>query len=174
MTDPGADPISADPTSTAPISSAPASPPTVVRIPRMVLVGALFGLLCAVPLGAAAPLAFGWVLALPVLAVAYVLRVRTVVGPAELVAVQPFSTTRIGWDEVRGIRFPRDERTRLGGWARAVLDDGSEVRLPGVMFNHLPALATASGGRVPDPYAAIVQDTAGQLASDTPAPRDGG
>lgn len=76
------------------------------------------------------------------------MRVRTVVGPEGIVARATFKTTNLKWDELDGLRFPKR------GWARARLTDGSEVALPVVTFGRLPQLSEASGGRIPDPYAA--------------------
>jgi hypothetical protein len=94
------------------------------------------------------PAAFSWMLVIPFLVLAWILRVQTVVGPDGITARATFSTTRIGWDALAGIRFPKR------GWARATLTDGSEVPLPVVTFGRLPELAAASGGRITDPYAA--------------------
>lgn len=107
------------------------------------------------------PAAFSWMLVIPFLVLAWILRVRTVVGPDGITARATFSTTRIGWDALEGIRFPKR------GWARATLTDGSEVPLPVVTFGRLPEIAEASGGRITDPYAAA--DAARAAAARTAA-----
>jgi PH (Pleckstrin Homology) domain-containing protein len=53
----------------------------------------------------------------------------------------------VRWEDIDGLRF---EKSR---WARAVLTDGTQLRLPAVSFATLPLLTEASGGRVPNPYA---------------------
>ena len=88
----------------------------------------------------------------------------TVVGPDGITARATFSTTRIGWGALAGIRFPKR------GWARATLTDGSEVPLPVVTFGRLPELAEASGGRITDPYAAA--DAARAEAAEREAEED--
>lgn len=110
------------------------------------------------------PAAFSWMLVIPFLVLAWILRVRTVVGPDGITARATFSTTRIGWGALAGIRFPKR------GWARATLTDGSEVPLPVVTFGRLPELAEASGGRITDPYAAA--DAARAEAAEREAEED--
>lgn len=87
-------------------------------------------------------------LVIPFLIGAWVLRVRTTVTPDGLELRRTFSSQSISWDQIKGFRFPKR------GWARADLVDGSEAPLPTVTFGRLPQLASASGGRITDPYAA--------------------
>lgn len=126
--------------------------PLVLRPSRAVLLGPVFLLVCVLPLAGAAPVLLV-LLVLPVLAVVWVLRVRTEVDLAGVRAVGLLRATTLAWPEVGGVRFPRSPRLGLGGWARAVRPDGTEVSLPCVSFNDLPQLHRASGGRVPDPAA---------------------
>ncbi|WP_338892880.1 PH domain-containing protein [Rhodococcus sovatensis] len=120
----------------------------VIRLPRLALVGvALLAFGVAFP-AMSWPAAFGWLFVIPIAVAVWVLRVRTVVGPDGLAMRRVLGSDSVRWDEVRGIHFP-DRR-----WARVVLDDKSEKSLPLVRFEHLPLLAEASGGRIPDPYAA--------------------
>ena len=66
---------------------------------------------------------------------------------------------------MKGFRFPKR------GWARADLVDGTEVSLPTVTFGRLPQLASASGGRVTDPYAAARAAEARKRAAEAEAAR---
>ncbi|WP_068156762.1 PH domain-containing protein [Rhodococcus phenolicus] len=129
-------------------SHTPEATTRVIRISRLSLLACGFLLLAVASPAMAWPAAFSWMLVIPFLVLAWILRVRTVVGPDGITARATFSTTRIGWDALAGIRFPKR------GWARATLTDGSEVPLPVVTFGRLPELAAASGGRITDPYAA--------------------
>ena len=120
--------------------------PTVIAVSPMahLAVGfvalALLGPVLAWP--AAAPL-----LVIPVLASALIVRWRTV-ADADGVTVRTLTAQRfVRWEDIDGLRFTR------GSWARAVLRDGDELRLPAVSFATLPQLTAASGGRVPNPYA---------------------
>ncbi|MEE2033745.1 PH domain-containing protein [Rhodococcus chondri] len=129
-------------------SHTPESTTQVIQISRLSFLacGLLFLALASPAL--AWPAAFAWTLIIPFLVAAWVVRVRTVVGPDGIVARSTLRTTTIGWDALKGIRFPKR------GWARAALTDDSEVALPVVTFGRLPQLAAASGGRITDPYAA--------------------
>ncbi|MBH0123425.1 PH domain-containing protein [Rhodococcus sp. HM1] len=129
-------------------SHTPESATRVIRISRLSLLACGILLLAVASPAMAWPAAFSWMLVIPFLVLAWILRVRTVVGPDGITARATFSTTRIGWGALAGIRFPKR------GWARATLTDGSEVPLPVVTFGRLPELAEASGGRITDPYAA--------------------
>ncbi|ALG85412.1 hypothetical protein ACH46_14165 [Gordonia phthalatica] len=91
---------------------------------------------------------FAWTLVFPVVLAWWIHRLRTIVDGQGITAVGTFSTTRIPWPDVDGLRFSRWKAVRV------VLTDGSSVSLPSVSFNDLPLLAEVSGGRVPDPFAA--------------------
>lgn len=123
----------------------------VLRVSRAALLAVLVAFVGASPLALAAPTRLGWLLALPLLAAGWVLRVRTVADVEGLSVRAVLRTRRIGWDELRGVRF------RRGGWGPTVLRDGSEVTLAAVGFNDLRQLAAVSGGRLPDPFAAAAQ-----------------
>lgn len=132
-----------------PPSSHTSDPATqVIQISRLSFLGCALLFLALASPALAWPEAFAWTLIIPFIVAAWVVRVRTVVGPEGIVARATFTTTTIGWDSLKGIRFPKR------GWARADLTDGTEVALPVVTFGRLPQLAEASGGRIPDPYAA--------------------
>ncbi|HEX6754499.1 MAG TPA: PH domain-containing protein [Mycobacteriales bacterium] len=120
---------------------------TRFRTPRTALVAVLAFALCVLPLASAAPaLAVLWVL--PIAAAAWVLRTGVDVDSGGLTVRAVLGSRRIGWDDVAGLAA--DARGRLS----AVLRTGGAVRLPVVRARHLPLLAAASGGRVPDPTAA--------------------
>ncbi|MGV9746617.1 PH domain-containing protein [Rhodococcus zopfii] len=140
-------------------SHTPETTTRVIRISRLSLLACGFLLLAVASPAMAWPAAFSWMLVIPFLVLAWILRVRTVVGPDGITARATFSTTRIGWDALAGIRFPKR------GWARATLTDGSEVPLPVVTFGRLPELAEASGGRITDPYAAADAARAAEAAA---------
>ncbi|AOW94463.1 hypothetical protein BFN03_05345 [Rhodococcus sp. WMMA185] len=94
------------------------------------------------------PAAFGWLLIAPIIAVAWVARVRTTITSDGLTVRRLIGSRSVTWSQITGLRFPKR------GWARATLADGSEVSLPMVTFDRLPQIAAASGGRITDPYAA--------------------
>lgn len=144
----------------------PDSTTQVIQISRLSFLacGLLFLALASPAL--AWPEAFAWTLVIPFLVAAWVVRVRTVVGPDGVVARSTFSTTTIPWESLKGIRFPKR------GWARATLTDDSEVPLPVVTFGRLPQLAEASGGRITDPYAAAREARAAQESSAETSPAD--
>jgi hypothetical protein len=135
----------------------------VIQISRLSFLACALLFLAVLSPAMAWPAAFSWMLVIPLLVVAWVLRVRTVVGPDGIVARATFTTTTIGWDSLKGIRFPKR------GWARATLTDDTEVALPVVTFGRLPQLAEASGGRITDPYAAARE---AQLAEAEKEPND--
>lgn len=131
-----------------PSSHTPDDGRQVIRISPLALIACIFLLFCISFPVLGWPAAFGWMLVIPFLVGAWVLRVRTTVTPDGLELRRAFSTQSISWDQIKGFRFPKR------GWARADLVDGTEVSLPTVTFGRLPQLASASGGRVTDPYAA--------------------
>ena len=131
----------------------------VLQVSRAALLGVLEFLVGTGPFVAADTARWGWLVLLPLLSAAWVLRVRTTADADGLTARSTFRTRTVPWAEVDGVRFPRR------GWGRAVLHDGSEVWLPGVGFNDLRALAVVSGGRVPDPFAAAEQARAEREAA---------
>jgi len=126
----------------------------------MLLFGVIF------PIGGA-PAALSWLLLLPVLALAWVLRSQTTITATDLRTRGLLSSRSVAWTQVKGVRFPKYRA------ARAVLLDGSELRLPAVGFDRLRELAAHSGGRIPDLYAAPEQEriTAPDADEDTsPSP----
>jgi hypothetical protein len=110
----------------------------------MNLVFALALAICVMPLASAAPwLAVLWLL--PLLVVAVVLRVGVDVDAEGLTVRALLGTRRLPWTELAGLRIVG--RGRLA----AVLRAGGTVRLPALRARHLPLIAAASGGHVPDP-----------------------
>jgi hypothetical protein len=123
--------------------SSPTTPRAVFRVsPLMVLFALALGV-CAIPVAFGAP--YLWLIYLvPVGVVVWTLRTRTVVD-AEGMRVRRFlGGRRLGWDAVGGLRVDRRNTVH------AVLTAGGEVALPAVHVRDLPALAEASGGRLPD------------------------
>jgi Bacterial PH domain len=116
----------------------------VFRIPATAVLGAMLFAITATPFAWAAPGLFVIYL-VPVLAIAWVLRVRTIADREKLVARTLFGRHVVPWSDVRALRV--SERS----WVRAVVEDGKELPLPTVRTRHLPALALISGGRLEDP-----------------------
>lgn len=121
------------------------------RIPATAVLGALLFAITATPFAWAAPGLFV-VYVVPILAIAWVLRVRTVADREKLVARTLFTRHEVLWSDVRAFRV--SERS----WVRAVVDDGKELPLPTVRTRHLPALSLISGGRLEDPTEAVSEE----------------
>jgi hypothetical protein len=121
---------------------------TTVRIrptrAALLVVGLLA--ICALPLATAAWWLL-WLLAVPALALAWVLRVGVDVDPAGITVRALLGRRRIGWADVAGLQASH----RGDLWV--VLAGGRRLRLPTARARHLPLIAAASGGRVPDPRA---------------------
>ena len=144
----------AEPTGTAARSTADDEPSAEVTLPQVFRIQPLayfavpmMFIVTVVLAGASLPL-LGWTLVLPVLLGFWIWRLRTVVTEDGLEAVGTIATRDIGWAEIDGLQFPR------WGSVRAVLINGTKVRLPAITFQDLPRLSAASRGRIPDPYAA--------------------
>ena len=123
--------------------SSPATPRAVFRIsPLMILFAFALGI-CAIPVAFGAP--YLWLIYLvPVAVVVWTLRTRTVVDTDGMRVRRLVGGRRVPWDAVGGLRVDRRNTVH------AVLTEGGEVTLPAVHVRDLPALAAASGGRVPD------------------------
>jgi hypothetical protein len=121
--------------------------PVTFRLPLTALIG-VFGLIVSMT-----PVAFGVpglqaLYVVPLILTIWLVRTRTVVGPETVVVYRAWSPRRIiAWDDLAGLRI--DDRFRV--WA--VLRGGDEVGLPAVRARDLRVLASASGGRLPDPLA---------------------
>jgi Bacterial PH domain len=98
-------------------------------------------------LALANPTWLGWLLAIPVLLSAFIIRCRTVADRDTVTARTMFGSETVAWDDIDGLRFGKGSR------AYARRKDGAELRLPAVTFATLPLLTEVSGGRVPNPYA---------------------
>jgi len=116
----------------------------VFRIPSTAVLGALLFAVAATPFAFAAPWLFVIYL-VPIVAIVWVLRLRTIADGDKLVARTLFGRRVLPWSDVRALRV--SERS----WVRAVVTDGKELPLPTVRTRHLPALALISGGRLADP-----------------------
>jgi hypothetical protein len=116
----------------------------VFRIPATAVLGALLFAITATPFAWAAP-GLSVIYIVPVVAIAWVLRVRTTADREKLVARTLFGRHVVPWSDVRAFRV--SERS----WVRAVVEDGKELPLPTVRTRHLPALSLISGGRLDDP-----------------------
>jgi Bacterial PH domain len=100
--------------------------------------------LCVLPLATARP----WLLvllAIPLLALLWVLRVAVDVDGAGVTVRAVFGQRRIPWEEVSGLQVGR----RGDLWL--VRSGGGRLRLPTARARHLPVIAAASGGRVSVP-----------------------
>jgi len=134
----------------------------VFRIPATAVLGALLLAMAATPFAFAAP---GLVLIylVPLGAIVWVLRLRTVADADGLVARTLFGRHALRWEDVRALRV--SERS----WIRAVLDDDREQTLPTVRPRHLPALALISGGRLDDPTEPPAEPAPSSEAPSEPA-----
>jgi hypothetical protein len=124
--------------------------PTVVRIrtSRVALLAVLLGVSCVTPLAAASPWLL-WLYLVPVLAGVWVVRAGVDVDPDGVTVRALARSRRVGWARVAGLAVGRRGQVRL------VLTSGGQLRLPAVRARHLPLVAAASGGRLPDLSAAI-------------------
>lgn len=135
-----ADPAVPDP----PREDAP--PRLVFRHSALGVLAAVLFLICALPLMLSVP--FFWLVVLvPVGFVVWLVRVRTTVDAATVTTRTVVGTRSVAWDEITALRLGK--RSGL----TAVLGDDTALPLPAVHLRDLPALAVASGGRVPDPTA---------------------
>jgi len=116
--------------------------PVRIRSSRAALLPVLLLAVCTIPLATAA----AWLAVLfvvPVAALLWVVRAGVDVDPAAVTVCALLGRRRVGWDAVAGLRAgPR-------GDLRLVLSGGRELRLPVARARHLPVIAAASGGRLP-------------------------
>lgn len=124
-----------------------ASEARVIRIPRLAFLGVFILLMCVFFPFVGWPAGLWWLLLIPVVVLAWVLRTQTAVSDAGLDLRTLFGSRHLDWAQVKGVRIP--ER----GYVRADLTDGTEVKLPAVSYDRLRDLAAFSGGRIPDPFA---------------------
>ncbi|SHK20163.1 PH domain-containing protein [Pseudonocardia thermophila] len=113
--------------------------------PLVVLVAFAFAF-CATPFAFGAPL-FWLIYLIPVGMIVWAVRVRTVVDPDALTVRHVIGRRTVPWSEITSLHLTKSTRVR------AVLSGGDELALPAVHVRNLPAMAAASGGRLPDPSA---------------------
>ncbi|WP_245548091.1 PH domain-containing protein [Nocardia pneumoniae] len=119
----------------------------MIRIPRLAFLGVFILLMCVFFPFVGWPAGLWWLLLIPVVVLAWVLRTQTTVSDAGLDLRTLFGSRHLDWAQVKGVRIPKR------GYVRADLTDGTEVKLPAVSYDRLRDLATASNGRIPDPFA---------------------
>lgn len=115
-------------------------------MPGAAIFAAAFVMFCATPLAWSS----WWLTPIYLLPLGYIVwlvRTRTVADADGLVARTVFGSRRLPWSELKGLTITSRAEVR------AVLTDGSEVRLPTVRTRHLPVLAYVSGGHLTDPFA---------------------
>ena len=123
--------------------SPPTTPRTVFRVSPLMVLFALALAVCAIPVAFGAP--YLWLIyVVPVAIVVWTLRTRTVVDADGMRVRRLVGGRHVAWDTVGGLRVDRRNSVH------AVLNGGGEVTLPAVHVRDLPALAEASGGRLPD------------------------
>ena len=116
----------------------------VFRLPLVALAAVVLLAAGATPIAFAAP--WLWLVYLvPVGLALAVVRLRTEADAAGIAVRHLFSSHRLAWDEIAGLRL------RESGWVRAVLHDGDQLVLPNVRTGDVPALALVSKGRLADP-----------------------
>ncbi len=114
-----------------------------------------------------------WVLfVIPIAVAIWIERTRTKVSASGLDLRTFFGSRHIDWSQLQGVSIPKR------GYVRAHLSDGSEVPLPAVGYDRLRKLIEASGGRIPDPFAAAeaaaAKARAEAAAAEAEAPEDTG
>ncbi|KNA92068.1 PH domain-containing protein [Gordonia sp. w5E2] len=122
--------------------------PQAFRVQKLAYFAVPAAFVVAIILAGTSLVWLGWTLIIPILLALWIGRIRTVVTEDGITAVGTFRTRHIAWSDIAGLQFSK------WGPVRAVLSDGSRVRLPALMFRDLPLLSAASRGRIPDPYAA--------------------
>ncbi|MFE6920771.1 PH domain-containing protein [Nocardia sp. NPDC057663] len=144
-----------------------ASTPTpgvhVIGVPRLAYIGVLVLAFCVFFPFVGWPAVLWWLLLLPVIAVYWVVRTHTTVSDAGLDLSSMFGKKHLDWAQVKGISIPKR------GSVKARLADDSEVKLPAVGYDRLRELIDASGGRLPDVFAAAEQAEAERVAAERAA-----
>lgn len=116
----------------------------VFRIPPYALGAVVMLGLCVTPIAFAAS-GLQLIYLVPVGLAWWLLRTRTEVDADGIRVRRMFSSRRLAWADVAGLRL------RESAWVRAVRRDGDQVALPAVRVSDLPVLALVSGGRLADP-----------------------
>lgn len=129
------------------VTDVPAPVAVQIRTSRVALLAVLLGISCVTPLAAASRWLL-WLYLVPVLAGVWVLRAGVDVDTEGVTVRALARSRRVGWARVAGLMVGQRGKVRL------VLTSGGWLRLPAVRVRHLPLLAAASGGRLPDVSAA--------------------
>ncbi|MFC9894441.1 PH domain-containing protein [Nocardia sp. NPDC127579] len=120
----------------------------VIRIPQTTYIAVVVLFFGVFFFFAGWPIGLWWLLLLPVAAAWWIARTRTTVSDAGLDLRTVFGSRHLDWAELKGVSIPKR------GYVRAHLSDESTVKLPAVGYDRLRALIDASGGRIPDLFAA--------------------
>jgi hypothetical protein len=118
--------------------------PARMRMSRTALLPVLVLVICALPLAASAWWGL-FVLLIPLVAAAWVLRVGVDVGEDAVTVRSLVGSRRVPWERLAGIRA--GDRGAL--WL--VTTSATEIRLPVLRARDLPRLAALSGGRIDVP-----------------------
>ncbi|MEU4810998.1 PH domain-containing protein [Nocardia fluminea] len=135
----------------------------VIGVPRLAYIGVLVLAFCVFFPFVGWPAALWPLLLAPVIAVWWVVRTHTTVSEAGLDLSSMTGKKHLDWARVKGISIPKR------GYVRARLDDDSEVKLPAVGYDRLRELIEASGGRLPDVFAAAEAAEAERVAAERAA-----
>ncbi|MGK8512018.1 PH domain-containing protein [Nocardia asiatica] len=142
----------------------------MIRIPRLAFLGVFILLMCVFFPFVGWPAGLWWLLLIPVAVLVWVVRTQTTVSEDGLDLRTLFGSRHLDWAQVKGVRIPKR------GYVRADLTDGTEAKLPAVSYDRLRDLAAASGGRIPDPFAAAEASPAQESPAepaDSTAPETG-
>ncbi len=135
----------------------------VIGVPRLAYIGVLVLAFCVFFPFVGWPAVLWPLLLAPVIAVWWVVRTHTTVSESGLDLSSMTSKKHLDWARIKGISIPKR------GSVRARLDDESEVKLPAVGYDRLRELIEASGGRLPDVFAAAEAAEAERLAAERAA-----
>jgi hypothetical protein len=131
--------------------SRPQATAQVIRIPQLAYLGALVLFFCVFFPFVGWPIALWWLLLIPVALVVWIARTRTSVSADGLDLRTVFGSRHLDWSQVAGVSIPKR------GFVRAHLTDDTDVKLPAVGYDRLRDLIRASGGRIPDLFAAAAE-----------------
>ncbi len=115
-----------------------------IRTTRVALLAVLVGAICLSPLALYQAWLL-WLFVVPLLAAIRVLRAGVDVDAGGLTVRALVGARRVRWADVAGLRVGRRGEVAL------VLTGGGALRLPTVRARHLPLIAAASQGHLPDP-----------------------
>lgn len=141
-------PVDAQP-APEPQPAAPKLPKKLIfKTPMVALVGVAFFALCE----STVALTSYWAALLyliPVAAVIWIVRTRTVIDSEQVVIRRVLGKRVINWSDIAYLRV------REYKWIAARLTNGKEVPLPAVRTMHVPVLSLITKGRVGDPTAPV-------------------